>query len=78
MFTAGLQRINLPPNFFAVASACSNFLSVAITVAPSWANLIAAALPIPPPEPKYGKFRRYKKIANLNLKRITANYIILL
>ena len=45
--------IFLPPNFFAVACACSNFLSVTITVAPSCANLTAAALPIPPPAPYY-------------------------
>ena len=46
-----LQLMRLPPSFFAVDWAWSNFLSVTITVAPSWANRIAQALPMPPPAP---------------------------
>jgi hypothetical protein len=41
----------LPPNFFAVSSACLIFLSAAMTVQPSCANRMAVARPIPLPAP---------------------------
>jgi hypothetical protein len=46
------NTIQLPPSLFAVSLAWLKFLSVTTTVAPSCANLIAAARPIPPPPPK--------------------------